>query len=148
MHRTARSPALAFTLALTSLAIASGCGRTKAAQCNRLISTANAQEERLRPQMNTTSQSGDPTQIDALAAAFERSGREIAGVQLTDPQLQTLSRQYQAVITRFVTVSRAMAAAARAQNVEGIQNAIPQLTQIENESNGVIERINRHCGAQ
>ncbi|MEI8256267.1 MAG: hypothetical protein WCJ30_11405, partial [Deltaproteobacteria bacterium] len=128
--------------------VAAGCSRTRAAQCSRLIAAANAQEERLRPQMNATSQSGDPAQIDALALAFERSGREIAAVQLTDPQLQNLSRQYHGVITRFVAVSRTMAAAARGQNTEGIQAAIPQLTQIETQSNGVIDRINQYCGAQ
>jgi hypothetical protein len=146
MHR----PATVIRLALLAFALTGGsaCNRTKVAQCNRLIQTVNQQEERLRPQMNQTSQSGDPAQIDALAAAFERSGREINAVQLTDPQLQNLSRQYQAVINRFVTVSRGMAAAARAQNVEGIQQAMPQLTQIENDSNAVTDRINQYCGAQ
>ena len=140
----------AFSIIALGLVMSAGtaCNRTKVAQCNRLIQTVNQQEERLRPQMNQTSQSGDPAQIDALAAAFERSGREINSVQLTDPQLQNLSRQYQAVITRFVTVSRAMAAAARAQNPEGIQAAMPQLTAIENESNAVTDRINQYCGAQ
>lgn len=149
MQRSTASPALALALSFAPLAFGlAGCGRTKAAQCNRLIAAANAQEERLRPQMNAAGESGDSAQIDTLATAFERSGREIAAVPLTDPQLQGLSRQYQAVITRFVTVSRSMAAAARAQNAEGIQQAIPQLTAIENDSNGVIDRINRYCGAQ
>ena len=149
MHRPTASPALALALSLATLALGlAGCGRTKAAQCTRLISAANAQEERLRPQMNAAGQSGDAAQIDLLATAFERSAREIAAVQLTDPQLQGMSRQYQGVITRFVTVSRSMAAAARAQDADGIQRAIPQLTTIENDSNAVIDRINRYCGAQ
>jgi hypothetical protein len=152
MHRPSaiiRSSTLVTVLALGTLtSLTTACSRTKSAQCNRLISTANTQEERLRPLMNATSQSGDPAQIDNLATAFERSGREIAAVQLSDPQLQQLSRQYQNVITRFVTVSRAMSAAARAQNAEAIQQAIPQLTQIENDSNSLIDRINHYCGAQ
>ncbi len=148
MHRLI-SPRSALTamLAVVSLG-ATACNRTKTAQCTRLISTVNEQENRLRPQMNTTSQSGDPAQIELLAGAFERSAHDIAAVQLTDPQLQNLSRQYQAVITRFVTVSRGMATAARAQNAEGIQQAMPQLAQIENDSNAVTDRINQYCGAQ
>lgn len=149
MRRPTASPALAIALAIFPLAFGlAGCGRNKAAQCARLITAANAQEERLRPQMNAAGQSGDPAQIDLLATAFERSGREIAAVPLTDPQLQGLSRQYQGVITRFVTVSRSMAAAARAQDAAGIERAIPQLSAIETDSNGVIDRINHYCGAQ
>ncbi len=149
MLRTARwTTSAALLLAIASPGAVAGCGNAKAAQCNRLIAAANAQEERLRPQMDATSQSGDPAQIDVLAAAFERAGREIATVQVSDPQLQNLSRQYQAVITRFVAVSRTMAAAARAQNAEGIQAAVPQLAQIEAQSNGVIDRINQYCGAR
>lgn len=128
--------------------MAVGCGRTRAAQCGQLIGAANAQEERLRPQMNAASQSGDPAHIELLAAAFERASLEVAAVPLSDPRLQDLSRQYRAVMARFVIVSRAMAAAARAQSVEGIQAAIPQLTEIEAQSTGTIDRINRYCGAR
>ena len=149
MQRPTASPALAIALALFPLAFGLACcKRTKDVECVRLITAANAQEERLRPQMSAAGQSGDPTQIDLLASAFERSGRDIAAVPLTDPQLQGLSRQYQGVITRFVTVSRSMAAAARAQNLDGIQQAIPQLSAIETDSNAVIDRINHFCGAQ
>jgi hypothetical protein len=96
--------------------------------------------------MNQMSNSaGDPAQIDALAGAFEHTGQQIAAVRLSDSQLQSLSREYQAVITRFVTVARAMAAAARAQNVEGINQAIPQLQQIETQSTAVVNRINSYC---
>src|SRR5690606_25894360 len=89
-----RTAALAVAIALP-ISILSGCGPSKVAECNRLVTVVNQGVASLDQGMKATSDPTGVAELRSMADAMERAAGDAGKVELTIPELKDFSTRYQ-----------------------------------------------------
>lgn len=122
------------------------CGMGKIAECNKLIQTANAQQEGLKKATTKLKDSqSNPSEIENMASTFDNSAKAIGAVELKDEKLKQLAKDYQDLLKRAGKNSRDMAAALRRKDNAAMTRASTALNTVGPDESKVVSSINDYC---
>ena len=137
--------ALRGAASVAALALATGCGSTKVAECNGLVQVVNAGVTSVDKQPKPTE---DPTGVlglRALADVMDKVAVDAAKVALTVPELKKLSADYQSMARDVGKSARDMAAAADAKDIPKVNAAWAALEKAYNREEPLVEELNKLC---
>ncbi len=125
--------------------LVAACGFGKVQECNKLIQTANAQQENVKKATDKLKASNSAGDVENMASTFENAAKAIAAVELKDEKLKQLSKDYQDMLNDAAKNCREMAAGMRAKDQAKINKASTGLNQVGPTETKVINNINAYC---
>lgn len=133
--------------AVLSLAIplAVSCGFGKVAECNKLITAANGQQEAVKAATAKLQSSPSPSEIENLATTMESAAKVIGAVDVKDDKLKGFRDQYRDMLNKAGKDCRDLVAARKANNLAAIDKATKALSGIGGEESKLITGINSYC---
>jgi hypothetical protein len=122
----------------------------KLAECNALIEVINTGVAALEgaPQSSSrTMRSSQPAVDDltVMAAMMEEIASAAAKVQVTTPELERLSGEYQTMARQVGAGARALITAARAHDAAGVQAAHETVKRAAAREDPIVDEINEFC---
>jgi methyl-accepting chemotaxis protein len=134
-------------VALAAALLSFGCGgKKKVQECNDLVGVINAGVDKIQKGTSKAPDGGAAVgELRALAEEMDGIGKDAAKVQLTLPELQKLSKDYQAMVTEVATAARELAGAVDNVDVEKMSKAQTRMEQAVKREDPVVESINNFC---
>lgn len=122
-----------------------GCGMGKIAECNKFIEAANGAQEAMRKATSKVQASDDPANIESVAQAMDKAGKDITAVPLKDDKLKSYQRDYKDMLDKGAKACREMVAASRSKNLGTMKKAQRDLGAIGPQETKIVGDINGYC---
>lgn len=135
---------VAVLLAAAALPAANGCGTKKVSECNSLVQAINAGVKNIETQPNDPSGAAD---LRAMADSMEKVAADASKIELTIPELQKYSTEYQALAKDVAKTARELAAAAEAKDMAKVTVARAAMDRAIKQEDSLVESINKFCQA-
>lgn len=120
---------------------------TREQQCDRLIETINVKSSEIKKATEEMNAGGDDTALVAnVGDVMDNAANAVAGVALADEALIAARNDYEQMLRIGAKAARAMAAAAKANDLPGLNKAIVAISGMETAEAELVERLNDHCG--
>lgn len=134
------------TMALVLMALPlGGCGMGKIAECNKFIEAANGAQEAMRKATSKVQASDNPADIESVAQAMEKAGKDISGVELKDEKLKGYQKDYKDMLDKGAKACREMVAAVKSKNLGAMKKAQTDLGAIGPQETKIVGDINGYC---
>jgi predicted nucleic acid-binding Zn-ribbon protein len=131
-------------LALIALPLG-GCGMGKIAECNKFIEAANGAQEAMRKATSKVQASDDPGDIESVAQAMEKAGKDIVAVDVKDEKLRGYQKDYKDMLDKGAKACREMVAAAKTKNLGAMKKAQTDLGAVGPQETKIVGDINGYC---
>ena len=122
-----------------------GCGLGKIADCNKFIEAANGAQEAMRKATSKVQASDNPADIESVAQAMEKTGKDISAIELKDDKLKGFQRDYKSMLDKGAKACREMVAAAKSKNLGAMKKAQTDLGAIGPQETKIVSDINGYC---
>ncbi len=131
-------------LMLTALPL-SACGMGKVAECNSFIEAANGAQEAMRKATSKVQASDNPADIESVAQAMEKAGKDITAIELKDDKLKAYQKDYKEMLDKGAKACRDMVGAAKSKNLGAMKKAQTDLGAIGPQETKIVGDINGYC---
>ncbi|EYF02019.1 hypothetical protein [Chondromyces apiculatus] len=129
------------------LALGTGCGKSKISECNALIEVINKGVQSLEKGQKAGADPTGAADLKAMAEAMDKVAADAALVELTLPELQKFSGEYQAMAKEVSRAARDMATAAEAKDSDKINVAQAAMEKAVKQEDPLVDGINKFCQA-
>ncbi|WP_437642297.1 hypothetical protein [Sorangium sp. So ce854] len=120
---------------------------TKTAECNALIGVINEGVQNLEKGAEAGAGQDASGDLRAMADMMDKVAADAARLELTIPELQEFSREYQAMARDTARAARHLATAADANDVEGSNAAQAAIERAIGREDPLVDTINQFCQA-
>jgi outer membrane murein-binding lipoprotein Lpp len=134
-------------VALSLLLLGAGCGdQKKVKECGAFVQVVNAGVDRVLKGMSVAADGGAAVgELRSLAEEMDAIAQETAKVELSLPELQQLSKDYQGMVTEVATAARELAQAVDNVDVEKMGKAQTRMDTAVKREDPLVESINKFC---
>jgi methyl-accepting chemotaxis protein len=124
-----------------------GCGeQKKVKECNAFVTVINSGVDRVTKTINTVPDSGAAvSELRSLADEMDAISAETKKVELSLPDLQRISDQYQKMVTDIAAAARELAEAVDSVDREAVTKAQGTLDQAVKREGPLVEELNKFC---
>ncbi len=138
-------PLLAITLVVGLAHGAVGCDN-RVSQCNRLIDPVTRHTGALAASIGKLGEiQNDPSVTDGVIAAIEAAKNDIAALEFDDPKVAEFAKQYLVLLATADSVTRAMAAAAKANDGDALGRASTEADALVALEASIVDGVNAYC---
>jgi hypothetical protein len=125
--------------------VISGCGQKKVTECNNLIKVINTGVQSLEKGTKAAEDPSGVVELKAMADAMDKVAADAAKVELTIPELQKYSQDYQTMAKEVATVAREMATAADEKDPAKVSAAQERMEKAVKQEDPLVDSINKFC---
>lgn len=130
----------------TSVLALAGCGPSKVAECNRLVTVVNQGVASLDQGMKATSDPTGVAELRSMADAMEKAAADAGKVELSIPELKDFSTRYQGMARDVAKSAREMAGAVDAKDAAKMTAAQDAMEKAVKSEDVLVDGINTFCG--
>jgi multidrug resistance efflux pump len=139
---------LAVLLVALSASLVAGCSQKKVEECNQLAGVINDGLDKLEARPAPAGEGNGVAELTGLAEAMDQLGQGAAKVTVTQPELQKIAADYQAMTKDVAQAARDMAAAATAKDEKKLAAAEASLQAAVKKEDPLVTELNRFCHAE
>ncbi len=131
---------------LVALGVVVGCGPSKVAECNRLVTVVNQGVASLDQGMKATNDPTGVAELRSMADAMEKAATDAGKVELSIAELKDFSTRYQGMARDVAKSAREMAAAVDAKDAGKMTAAQEAMEKAVKSEDVLVDGINSFCG--